>query len=74
MPKKFQKAMDSTIQGIQEVFCFLDDILIVPKGSVTKHNETVDKVLSRLDKEEFALKLSKRIFKNQINLAGIRDR
>ena len=59
MPKEFQKAMDKTIQGIQGVFCFLDDILIVLKGSVTKHNEIVEKVLSRLDKEGFALKLSK---------------
>ena len=59
MPKEFQKAMDNTIQGIQGVFCFLDDILIVSKGSVTEHNEVVDKVLSRLDKEGFALKLSK---------------
>ena len=58
MPKEFQKAMDNTIQGIQGVFCFLDDILIVPKSSVTDYNETVDKVLSRLDKEGFALKLS----------------
>ena len=75
MPKEFQKAMDNTIHGIQGVFCFLDDILKVSKGSVTEHNETVDKVLSRLDKEGFALKLSKcEFFKNQINLAGIRDR
>ena len=59
MPKEFRKAMDNTIQGIQEVFGFLDDMLIVSKGSVTEHNETVDKVLSRLDKEGFALKLSK---------------
>ena len=59
MPKEFQKAMDNTIQEIQEVFGFLDDMLIVSKGSVTEHNETVDKVLSRLDKEGFALKLSK---------------
>ena len=58
MPKEFQKAMDNTIQGFQGVFCFLDDILIVSKGSVTKHNVTVNKVLSRLDKEGFALKLS----------------
>ena len=59
MPKEFQKTMDKTIQGIQGVFCFLDDILIVSKGSIKEHNETVEKVLSRLDKEGFALKLSK---------------
>ena len=62
MPNEFQKAMDNTIQGIQGVFCFLDDILIISKGSVTKHNEIVDNVLSRLDKERFALKLSKCYF------------
>ena len=55
MPREFQKAMDNTIQ---EVFCFSDDILIVSKGSITKHNEIVDNVLSILDKEGFALKLS----------------
>ena len=54
MPKEFQKAMDNTVQGIQGVFCFL-----VSKSSVTEHNEIVDKVLPRLDKEGFALKLSK---------------
>ena len=59
MPKEFQKAMDNTIQGFQGVFCFLDDILIVSKGSVTEHNEIVDKVLPRLDKKGFGLKLSK---------------
>ena len=62
MPKEFQKAMDNTIQGIQGVFCFLDDILIVSKGLAMEDNETVDKVMSRLDKEGFALKLSKHDF------------
>ena len=59
MMKEFQKAMDNTVQRIQGVFCFLDDILIVSKGSVTKHKELFDNVLSRLEKEGFALKLSK---------------
>ena len=57
--KELQKAMDNTIQGLQGVYCFLYDFLIVSKGSVTKHNVIVDEVLSRLDKEGFALKLSK---------------
>ena len=59
MPKTFQKSMNNTIQGIQGVFCFLDDISIVSKDSVTKHNEILNNVLSRLDNEGFALKLSK---------------
>ena len=44
MPKDFQKVMDDTIQGLREVICFLDDILTESKGSITSHNEIVDKV------------------------------
>ena len=59
MPKEFQKAMDKTLQGLSGVFCFLDNILIVSKGSVMDQNILVDKVITRLDEEGFALKLSK---------------
>ena len=71
MPKEFQKAMDNTLQGLSGVFCFLDDILIVSKGSVEDHNILVDKVISRLDKEGFALKFSKCEFSlNQLSWLG----
>ena len=50
---------DESAPRIQGVFCFLDDILIVSKGSVTKHKKIIDNVLSKLYKEGFALKLSK---------------
>ena len=33
MPAEFQKAMDYTLIGLKYTFCFLDDILIVNKGS-----------------------------------------
>ena len=55
MPKEFQKAMDNTLQGLLGVFCFVDDILIVSKGSIRDHNILVDNVISRLDEEGFAL-------------------
>ena len=58
IPKEFQKAMDNTLEGLSEVFCFLDDILVVSKGSVVDHNFLADKVFARLDEEGFALKLS----------------
>ena len=71
MPKEFQKAMDNTLQGLSGVFCFLDDILIVSKGSILDHNILVDKVITRLDEEGFALKLSKCDFSlNQLSWLG----
>ena len=65
MPSEFQKAMDCTLQGIPGNICYLDDILVVSKGTLSKHNELVQKTLSRLkkiskcDEESFALKISK---------------
>ena len=71
MPKEFQKAMDNTLQGLSGVFCFLDNILIVSKGSVMDHNILVNKVITRLDEEGFALKLSKCDFSmNQLSWLG----
>ena len=71
MPKEFQKAMDNTLQGLSGVFCFLDDFLIVSKGSINDHNILVNKVITRLDKEGFALKLSKCDFlMNQLSWLG----
>ena len=58
-PKEFQKPIDNTLQGFSGVFCILDDVLIVSKGSVVDHNILVDKVLIRLEEEGLALKLSK---------------
>ena len=49
MPTEFQKAMDCTLQGLEGVICYLDDILVVTKG----------KVMDRLNEEGWALKLSK---------------
>ena len=63
--------MDNTLQGFLGVFCFLDDILIVSKESIRDHNILVDKVLTRLDEEGFALKLSKCDFSlNQLSWLG----
>ena len=33
MPAEFQKALDSTLVGLTSTHCFLDDIIIVSKGS-----------------------------------------
>ena len=59
MPSEFQKAIDCTLQRIPGTICYLDDILVVSKGTLSQHPEFVHKILSRLDEEGFALKLSK---------------
>ena len=71
MPKEFQKAVDNTLQGLSGVFCFLQDMLIVSKGSAEDHNILVDKVFVKLEEEGFALKLSKCEFSlNQLSWLG----
>ena len=59
MPKEFQKVMDNTLQGVCGVFCFLDDIIFISRGSVVEHIRLVEKILFRLEQEVFALNLSK---------------
>ena len=59
MSKGFQMAMNNTLNNIPGFICFLDDILIVTKGSISDYNLVVNNVFERLYKEGFALKLSK---------------
>ena len=59
MPSEFQKAMDCTPQGIPGTICYLDDILVVSKETLSQQTETVHKDLSKLDEDGFAFKLSK---------------
>ena len=41
MLAEFQKAMDYTLIGLKNTFCFLDDILIESKGSKDDHFKRV---------------------------------
>ena len=59
MPKEFQKAMDNTLKEMPGVFCFLDDNLLVSRGSVCEHNCLVENVFVCLNTEEFSLNLLK---------------
>ena len=70
MPAEFQKAMDRTINHAKNTFCFLDDILIVSKGSEQEHEKLVLNVLEKLE-ENLALKLSKcEFFQTEVNWLG----
>ena len=71
MPAEFQKAMDRTLNHAKNTFCFLDDTLIVSKGSKQEHEKLIMNVLEKLDKENLALKLSKcEFFQNEVNWLG----
>ena len=59
MPTEFQKAMDSTLINLLNTFCFIDDILIVSRGSITEHNKLVEEVIKRVEAEGLSLRLSK---------------
>ena len=59
MPAEFQKAMDYSLFGLNNTYCFLDDILIVSKGSLEEHKRYVMKCLKRLDDEQLRINLPK---------------
>ena len=51
MPAAFQKTIDKTLEGINSKFVFLDDILVVTKGSINEHEKELDKKLKKLNNE-----------------------
>ena len=59
MPATDQKTIDKTVEGISSKFAFLDDILLITKGSPNEHEHELDKILEKLDKENLAINLQK---------------
>ena len=51
MPAKFQKAIDSTLTGLNNIFCFLDDILKVIRGRIEDHSHLVRNCLIKENEE-----------------------
>ena len=71
MPAEFQKAMDFTLVGLTNTYCFLDNIIIVSKRSKESHIEYVYICLEKLDADNLRINLSKCHFaKPQINWLG----
>ena len=60
-PAIFQKVMDTILQGIQNVFCYLDDILITgPTEEI--HLANLEEVLQRLQRYGIRAKRAKCVF------------
>ena len=56
MPAEFQKTMDRTLNHAENTFCFLDDILIVSKGSEQEHEKLILNVLQKVRKRKLGTK------------------
>ena len=59
MPAEFQKVIDTLLKEFPEANAFIDDILVVSKGTKIEHNALVEKILKKLDLSNAALKLRK---------------
>ena len=71
MPAEFQKVIDCTLAGLDNPFCFLDDILIVSRGGIEKHLNLVRKYLIKLDQENLRIIFAKCHFaKDKIEWLG----
>ena len=65
MPTEFQKVMDLLLARFREVFVFIDDILIVTKGTKQEHLDKVREFLKVIDDAELQLKAGKCNFAKQ---------
>ena len=71
MPAAFQKLMAYTLVGLQDTHCFLDDIIILSRGSKEEHLKLFYKCFKKLDKDNLRIKLSKCHFaKTEIQWLG----
>ena len=60
-PALFQWAMDSILQGIAGVICYIDDILVTGKDDA-QHLQALEQVLSRLQKAGLTIQKNKCVF------------
>ena len=60
-PAIFQRSMDSILQGLPQVICYLDDILITGK-SEGEHIKNLEEVLKRFKEHGITLKKDKCVF------------
>ena len=56
MPTELQKALDPELGNLPNTYVFLDDTLILTKGSTENHFEVVKQVFKRQDNANMRLK------------------
>ena len=73
IPTEFQKVMDMLLAKFREVFVFIDDILIVTKGTKSEQLDKVREILKTLDDAELHFKAGKCIrAENEIEWLGFK--
>ena len=73
MLTEFQTIMDLILAKFREVFVFIDDILIVTKGTKNEHLDKVREILKTLDNAELQLKAGKcKIAQSEIEWLGFK--
>ena len=71
MPTEFQRVMDAILSEFPCAHAFIYDIFLLSKGTKIEHIALVKKILSKLDKENMAVKLEKCQFaKNEYEWLG----
>ena len=71
-PAVFQRAMDSILQGMSHVICYIDDILVTGT-TVAEHDSNLEEVLKRLQEHGIRLKQEKcSFFKDSVEYLGHR--
>ena len=59
MPTEFQKVMDLLFAKFRDVFVFIDDNLIVTKGTKSEHLDKVREILKVMNEAKLQLKAGK---------------
>ena len=57
----FQKTMDSVLQGIKQVMCYIDDLLVT-SGNESEHLKNMEQVSNRLKEHGIKLRKDKCVF------------
>ena len=69
-PASWQKLLEAVLEGIEDIFIYLDDILVFGKTK-QHHDQVLAQVLERLAKNDMALSLEKCLFgKSQVDYLG----
>lgn len=56
---KFQKVMETVLDGLEGVFIWVDDVIIATKGGVREHTRLVSEVLRRLNAHNLRINVEK---------------